>query len=159
MIYFDPQCLEHFCQLFLFAFTTEKRFDDFQKLTDSPDILSASGFNDDRSQFAAILQLSVQVEEVCKTFFLVSIHDVCCRNSGTLVHTHIQRSVETERKAAFAIIEMMGRYAEVGQDCIYLLDVVITQEILQVTEVAAHEDEVRIVDNVPFSVLVLVESQ
>ena len=54
---------------------------------------------------------------------------------------------------------MMGRYAEVGQNCIHLLDVVIAQEILQVTEVAAHEDEVRIVDNVPFSVLVLVESQ
>ena len=53
---------------------------------------------------------------------------------------------------------MMGRYAEVGQDRVYLFDVVITQEVVQIAEVTAHEDEMSIVDNVPFSVLVLVES-
>ena len=74
----------------------------------------------------------VQVEDVCKTFFIISIHDICCCHTGTLVHTHIQCPVKTEGEATFAIIEMMGRYAEVGQDRVYLFDVVITQEVVQI---------------------------
>ena len=84
-------------------------------------------------------------ESRCKTFFIISIHDICCCHTGTLVHTHIQCPVKTEGEATFAIIEMMGRYAEVGQDRVYLFDVVITQEVVQIAEVTAHEDEMSIV--------------
>ena len=54
---------------------------------------------------------------------------------------------------------MVGRYAEVGKDCIHLFDVVIAQEIVQVAEIAAYKDKMGVIDNVPFGILVLVESQ
>lgn len=45
--------------------------------------------------------------------------------AGTLVHTHIQCSVEAEGESPFAVIKVMGRYAEVGKYGIHFFDAVI----------------------------------
>ena len=49
--------------------------------------------------------------------------------------------------------------AEVGKNCVYLFNVVITQKIVQVTEITAYKGEMSIVDNVPFGIFVLIKSQ
>ena len=54
---------------------------------------------------------------------------------------------------------MVGGHAEVGEDCVHLFDVMIPQEILQIAEVAAYKGEVGIIDDIPFGILVLIESQ
>ena len=54
---------------------------------------------------------------------------------------------------------MVGGYAEVGEDCVHLFDIMIPQEILQIAEVAAYKGEVGIIDDIPFGILVLIESQ
>lgn len=66
---------------------------------------------------------------------------------------HVQVSVETEGETTFAVIEVVRGDAEVGKNCVYLFNVVITQKIVQVTEITAYKGEMRIVDNVPFGIL------
>ena len=76
LIHFNAECLKNFRQFFLLPFASEKRLDDFQKLADSPDRLSVSGLHDDECQFAAVLQFTVQIEDVCEPFFFVCVDDV-----------------------------------------------------------------------------------
>ena len=54
---------------------------------------------------------------------------------------------------------MVGGYAKVSQNSVYLLNAMITQEILQITKITAYKGEVGIIDDIPFGILILVESQ
>lgn len=54
-------------------------------------------------------------KNIGQLFFFVGIHDVGSGQAGTLVHTHIQCPVEAEGESPFAVIKVMGRYAEVGK--------------------------------------------
>ena len=70
-----------------------------------------------------------------------------------------QLFLEPEGETTFAVIEVMRGDAEVGKNCVYLFNVVITQKIVQVTEITAYKGEMSIVDNVPFGIFVLVETK
>ena len=117
--------MEYFCQFFLLAFAAEEWLDDFQKFADGGNSLRSPCLNDDRCQFPAVLQFAVQIKNIGQLFFFVGIHDVGSGQAGTLVHTHIQCPVEAEGESPFAVIKVMGRYAEVGKYGIHFFDAVI----------------------------------
>ena len=50
----------------------------------------------------------------------VTVHYVRSRKPGTLIHPHVERSVETERESALPRIEMVRRHAQIGQHPVHL---------------------------------------
>ena len=50
-------------------------------------------------------------------------------------------------------------YAKIGEYGIHLLNAMIAQEVMQITEVAAYKCKVRVIHNVLFRIFVLVEPQ
>lgn len=54
---------------------------------------------------------------------------------------------------------MVRRHAKIGEYGIHLLNAMIAQEVMQITEVAAYKCKVRVIHNVLFRIFVLVEPQ
>ena len=72
--------------------------------TDKEPLLTS--LDDGGSNATAVLQLSVEVEDVGQLFFAILCHDTPSIEAGLTVHSHIQRSIVTVREAPIAFIEL-----------------------------------------------------
>ena len=159
LVHLYPQRLEHLGQLFLLALASEKRLHHFQEITNRGHPPLLAGFHQGSRQLAAVLQFTIQVEDIRQPLFVILVDDIGRGALRPFVHPHVQLAVETEGKAPFRVIEVVGRHAQVCQDGIHLLHLVVAQEIAQVAEIAAHEREPPVLHQVVLRVLILVETE
>ena len=89
----------------------------------------------------------------------VTVHYVRGRKPGTLIHPHVERSVETERESALPRIEMVRRHAQIGQHPVHLFVSVQAQLPPHETEIRFYEREAGVVGDVAAGVAILVEPQ
>ena len=54
------------------------------------------------------------------------------------VHAHVERPFPAERESAAGVVEVVKRHSQIGQNSVYGIHAVVTQEIAQKTEIAAH---------------------
>ena len=112
----------------------------------SPDSLQrcrGTGLHDTLGDLAALLQLTIAVEDISKSSFVILIQEVTCRAACAVIHAHIQqRRLVTKAKATLHIIEVMGGDTEVSQECIHLPQLlVVIHEALEMAEVRGDERE------------------
>ena len=64
-------------------------------------------FSNHLSQSARIFQFSIKIKDICQLFFRIVIQYIGSRFSCTIIHSHIQWSIKTERETTRLIIKMM----------------------------------------------------
>ena len=158
LIDLDAQGLEQLGHLLLLAVAPEEALHRFVELSRCLNRCQRTSLHDYRRQLTAIEQLAIEVEYLGQTLLVVGVDNIGGRAPLATVHAHIQLGIEAEREAQLTLIELMTRYAEVGQHAIELLHSVIAHPVPQVAEVTPHEGEACIIHNVAFRIGILVEA-
>ena len=159
VVHFNTQCLKESRHVLFLPLALEKRLHGSQKILRCL-YLRLLTCLDERCGYASrVLQFAVDVEDVGELFLVVRVHYLGSGASGALVHAHVERRVEAERESAFGVVEVVRRHAEVGQQTVDVVYLVVAHPVLQVSEVAAYERKaVAGVGNVALGVGVLVET-
>ena len=115
---------------------THQGADDGDEIPDGLQRSRCSGLHDTLGDLAALLQLSIAVENIGQCGFVVLVQKVTCRAACTVIHAHIQeRRLVAEAKATLHIIEVMGGDTEVSQERIHLPQLlIVVHEALEMAE-------------------------
>ena len=107
MVHLNTQRLKELCHILLLTLTLEERLYCLQKILSSLYLFLLTVFHQSRGNLSGVLHLSVEIEDISQTFLFVGVYDICGCHSCTLVHSHIQRSVEAERETSCLIVKVM----------------------------------------------------
>jgi hypothetical protein len=97
-------------------------------------------------------------EYASQLLLAATIDYVGSRLATALIHSHIERSLASERETSWQSVEVVRRYTEVGQYAVHTIDSAQTQCRAQKAEVALDIVESFIVGGVGLCVAVLVEA-
>jgi hypothetical protein len=115
--------------------------------------------NDARGNLPRCVQLAILLEHTSQRVGIVAIHYVSRRATATLVHTHIERRLATERETSFGSVEVVRRYSQVGQNGIDLAHSAQAQGRTQKTEVALDIVEALVVGGIGQRITILVKGE
>ena len=158
MVHLDAQGLEHLGHIFFPAFARQDSFNGIYQILCGLDGLLTSALHDGRCQSPCVFQFPVEIEDVRQSAFVGFVEQFGSRHSGPFVHPHIERGIETEGESPRLVVEMMARHAQIGQQTVDVLHIVVAHPVFQVAEIASHERETLVVHDVFLRVGILVET-
>ena len=128
------------------------------------DAFQLAGGRDQPGHLARVVHFSIEPQDLFQGFGVIGVDQVGSGHAGASVHPHVQGRVETEGKAAFRGVELMGGYPQVGQDSVRLFRrsvrmCVIKHIVVDIAEVVMHQDQPRIVRAVGQCVDVTIEGE
>ena len=125
VVHLDAQGLEYLGQVFLFAGRPHERPHHVEQIGHLLQRSFLTAAHQHGSQPATVFQLAVKRKDAAQVGLVVRIDYLSRGQLGLLVHAHVQRCVETERKSAGGIVKMMARHAQVGQNTVYIVYLII----------------------------------
>ncbi|MCY1546197.1 hypothetical protein D9M68_821840 [compost metagenome] len=93
--------------------------------------------------------------QLCLTVFADNVCSCCVQ---PVIHTHIQRGIETDRETAVCCIELEGAYPEIGQYAIYFRCLVQSQETFHILKVFLYQYKAFIIYCIFPCIFIMVKS-
>ena len=119
--------------------------------------LAAAGIGNEPGHVAGAVHLSPEAQDAFEVFLAVGVHYFFRREPGFLVHAHVQRSfLEAEAESALGGVELMARYAQVGQDTVEH-DALVAGIVLDEAEVVVDKGEPGILRSPGYGIDVTIE--
>ena len=107
----------------------------------------------------ALFNSPYRKKKVGQLLLAIRGHHLGGRLQSPLVHTHVERTLEPERKSPLRVVEMVKRDTQIGQNPVDLLHAIVAHEVFQIPEIAVDKREPLIVETVAPGILVLVERE
>ena len=152
-----PESLKHTCQILLFAVFTQERAHYIREFSSGFYIRNKSVFYYSRGYTPTLTQFSVCVEYLCELLLGVVRDNLLCSQRAPLVHTHVQRSIISERKSTFRLVEVVTAHAEVSKYAIHLVHAIVLHPVAHEAEVASNEREAFVSHSPIHGIKILVE--
>ena len=158
VVHLDTQGLEQLSHLFLLPLLGKQLLRHLQQVACGGNALCLASLDNGSGKLPAVLQLSIEIEDVGQLLLTVVVHDVGSGLFPLFVHAHVERCVEAEGEPAALVVQMMARHTEVGQQTVDLLHVVVAHPVLDISKVASDEGESIIIDDIFLRIGILVEA-
>ena len=157
IVHLNSQSLEYLGQVLIrisFHHGTDQRF----KLLNGCRLQMLPFLHNMFSKCFRIGYFSILFKQFVQLLFVVTAYNISGSRTLSSVHTHIQRSGETDRKTTVAFIKLMAAYTKICQHTIYFADLMQTKHALQVTEILRHKNYARIFRHIFLRIRILVKS-
>ena len=114
---------------------------------------------DGAGYLSALREFSITKKKCTEGFLFIGIHYLIGRKRCLWVHSHIQRALKPSGETTLGSVKLVGGYPKIGQDTIYLLYPIETQEAFYMSEILWDKGKPLIIYGVLLCLRVLVKSQ